>query len=382
MSSFELDEHRRYLTDDRKIAAYRAALQHHITPDSVVLDLGAGTGLLGLLAAERGAKRVYAVDDGSILRLATEMARANAFSDRIVHVKGLSTEITLPEPVDVIVCDQIGGFVYDAGVLNYYADAAARLLKPGGVLIPGSFELQLTPVAHPELAAHVADWTKLGSHGFEASVFADAAANTEHRVHATSDAPLGAAATVCALQANHGGHFGGTVELVVERAGSFCGLAGTFIAHLAPGVCLTNAPWGNEPFRRWQNLYPVRQSVEVVPGDVIEATIDVSPVSGIVAWRGRVLRAGTEIGSFRHDTLNGRFSGTDSLMRASEHWVPILGPRTAQAQRIVELADGSRSIGVIGDHLVAEFSTIFTNRDTAMSYARWVLGPVLADEDR
>jgi hypothetical protein len=58
---------------------------------------------------------VYAIDRGDLIRLAEEIAAANGFADRIVHVRELSTRATLPEKVDVVVGDQIGDSVIRRG---------------------------------------------------------------------------------------------------------------------------------------------------------------------------------------------------------------------------------------------------------------------------
>ena len=46
----EADEHRTYLADDVRLCRYAAALQRIVSPGDVVLDLGAGTGILGFFA--------------------------------------------------------------------------------------------------------------------------------------------------------------------------------------------------------------------------------------------------------------------------------------------------------------------------------------------
>src|SRR5690606_16371178 len=126
MSHRVLDEHRRYLADERRTAAYRAALAEVVQPGDVVLDLGAGSGLLGYLACEAGAGSVIAVDGTDIVGLARRIAADNGYADRITHVRALSTELSLDEPVDVAVCDQVGGLVHDAGVLGCFADVRHR----------------------------------------------------------------------------------------------------------------------------------------------------------------------------------------------------------------------------------------------------------------
>lgn len=52
----------------------------------VVLDVGAGTGLLSMFAARAGAKTVYAVEASSIANVAQLLVEQNRFTDCIkVH---------------------------------------------------------------------------------------------------------------------------------------------------------------------------------------------------------------------------------------------------------------------------------------------------------
>jgi len=57
------------IDDESRMAAFRKALRAAINPDSVVLDLGAGTGIMALLACRYGAKRVYAVEHSEALQI-------------------------------------------------------------------------------------------------------------------------------------------------------------------------------------------------------------------------------------------------------------------------------------------------------------------------
>src|SRR5204863_7107587 len=111
--SMILDEHRQYLSDGTRVTALSAAIERVVKPGAVVVDLGAGTGILGLLACRAGARRVYSIEAGGMIELAREIARANGFEDRIVFVKGLSTQVDLPEKADVLIADQIGRFGFE-----------------------------------------------------------------------------------------------------------------------------------------------------------------------------------------------------------------------------------------------------------------------------
>jgi type I protein arginine methyltransferase len=62
-----------------RMDAYAAALRDAVTPNSVVLDIGAGTGIFALLACRYGARRVYAIEPDDAINLAREVAAANGY---------------------------------------------------------------------------------------------------------------------------------------------------------------------------------------------------------------------------------------------------------------------------------------------------------------
>src|SRR4051812_29416099 len=132
--SLVVDEHRHYLADRSRVGAFVEALRATVRPGDVVLDLASGTGILGLLACQYGASRVYAIESEPIAGLAREIARDNGFADRIIPIQALSTRASLPEPVDVIVTDLAGRFGFEAGLVEVIGDARRRFLKPGGRL--------------------------------------------------------------------------------------------------------------------------------------------------------------------------------------------------------------------------------------------------------
>ncbi|GKD12779.1 arginine N-methyltransferase 1.1-like protein [Tanacetum coccineum] len=49
--------------------------------DKIVLDVGAGTGILSLFCAEAGAKHVYVVECSQMADMAKEIVKANGLSD-------------------------------------------------------------------------------------------------------------------------------------------------------------------------------------------------------------------------------------------------------------------------------------------------------------
>ena len=96
------------IADAARIEAYVEALRRVVTPDSVVMDLGCGPGLLALLACKFGARRVYAVEADDVINIAREAAAANGYADRIDFFQSHSTEITVSERATVIISDLRG----------------------------------------------------------------------------------------------------------------------------------------------------------------------------------------------------------------------------------------------------------------------------------
>jgi protein arginine N-methyltransferase 1 len=124
------------IADKVRMDPYAYALKAAIVPDSVVLDIGTGTGMHALLACKFGARKVYAIEPNEAIHLARELAQVNGFADRIEFYQDVSTLVTLPEKADVIVSDLRGVLPLYGQHIPSIIDARQRHLAPGGVLIP------------------------------------------------------------------------------------------------------------------------------------------------------------------------------------------------------------------------------------------------------
>ena len=150
------DWHYPMLNDHNRTAFYKAMLTESVTGDSVVLDLGAGTGLLSVLAAQAGAKRVYAVEaNRELAEAAREVIQLAGFADRVTVYHTMSTELQahqLPEPANVLVSEIFGTLLLTESAEVYVADAFHRgLLHKSAQTLPQIGEQLVQLVSAPEL---------------------------------------------------------------------------------------------------------------------------------------------------------------------------------------------------------------------------------------
>lgn len=134
--------HEKLLIDEHRNQGFYRALKKHVTPDSVVLDIGSGTGIWAIVAAMLGAKRVVAVErDPLLIGLIRSLAKANGVEDRIEAIASESRRVELDRDFDIVVSEMISHLGFEEEIVPILTDARDRLLKPGGVLIPQSVAL-------------------------------------------------------------------------------------------------------------------------------------------------------------------------------------------------------------------------------------------------
>lgn len=109
--------------------------------DPLVLDIGAGSGLLSMMAARSGANRIYACERvDAVASVARQVIQDNGFSDRITVITKESRELVprwielscqvvgedLPEAADIVVAEILDTGLIGEGMLISLDDARNR----------------------------------------------------------------------------------------------------------------------------------------------------------------------------------------------------------------------------------------------------------------
>jgi protein arginine N-methyltransferase 1 len=369
-----LEDHRLYIQDAPRLRAFERGLASVVRPGDVVVDLGCGTGILGLLACRAGASRVYAIDDGGMAEVAQAFAAANGFSDRITVVRGHSRDISLPEPADVVVGDQIGHFGFEAGVLDYFADARRRFLKPGGQFVPRAVSLWVAPIECADTWNESAFWGTR-PHGFDMWPAQDISVNSGHALRVEPGHLLGRGrrATTLALGDDH--HcFSFTIDLPVERAGTLHGIAGWFSADMDGDASMTNAPGDAARINRRNQVFLLDRAANVAPGEVVRVQMLVRPHDSVVRWiverwaSGDALRDGDErarLDRFDQCTFSAMLVSRDDVRRTRPSFVPHLTERGRARKLVLDLADGRATVADIEQALFARYPDLFADASDA-----------------
>ena len=264
--------HRDLLADTIRTDAYRTAIRSVVTRDSVVLDLGTGTGILSFFACEAGARRVFAIEEGDA-GVASMLAQHVGLSDRVEIIHARSTQVELPERAHVLVTETLGAFGLDEHILSSVMDARTRLLVPDAAIIPRRLALCLAPVETASLYAQQVAWWNERRYGFDLSPMRTLASNRLCLADANPSGFLAPPATVIDvdLAAASSSIVSGTTRFELTRGGELHGFIGWFTATLIPGVILSNDTAGRT---HWDQLFlPLEHPVEVHAGDAIELAL-------------------------------------------------------------------------------------------------------------
>jgi len=271
----------------------------------------------------------------------------------------------------VVICDQVGFFGFDAGIVQFFTDARRRFLKPGGTLIPRGIKLQLAAV-ESEKCYHLADAWQGESIPAEYHWLRQHAINDKHAVNLQPTELLCAPVVLGQIDfhADIPEYFSWKTELRMEHDGVMHGLGGWFECELAEGVWMTNSPVSDRAIERQQAFLPIGEPVKVKAGDVIAVNVMTRPADDLIAWEVKFPSSGQV---FKHSTWQGELLTREQIIKRDPAHIPRPS-RTGQARRVVlDYCDGQKTVSQIEEAVLREHPDLFPSDEEISRFVAQVL---------
>ncbi len=250
------------LSHRSRIRKFHQAIQRIVTPNDYVIDLGTGTGILALLAAQQGA-RVTAIDtNNESLNYARRAAKLNGYEDSIRFINSHYAEFEPEERADVVICEMLSSIMLIEQQIPASQYAIENLLKSEGRLMPEELSLYVVPVENEVL------WNRFEVEDLR---FPRLPQTVDHgqSVDIGNILELDNYDFSRTLRTNL--HTDKTIEFEVIKSGTIHGVLGMFEATLIDDIKLTMEDG-------WRELFiPFPQILAVKKGDIITFRISFTP---------------------------------------------------------------------------------------------------------
>jgi protein arginine N-methyltransferase 1 len=362
------------IADEVRMDAYARALRHAVREDSIVLDVGSGTGIFALLACRFGARRVYAIEPDDAIEVAREVAAANGYAERIHFIQDRVEDVKLPERADVIVSDLRGTLPFLGGHLQAIAEVRERFLAPGGRLIPLRDEVWAAPVEAAALyEGNTAIWTE-NPWDLDMSPARGLAVNSVWSAARESTRPLADARHLATVEYAEvrDPSLRSAATWRIEHSGTAHAILLWFDASVADGVDFSTAPGGPE-LVYGRACLPLAEPVKVREGERIDLSVRADPVGRdyVWSWESSVRCGGRDEAphtQFRQSTFLGQPLTPERLRAHAPDRVAGLNARGRIDRRVLDLMGRGVANEEIARRVAAAFPERFPSWNDALDH--------------
>lgn len=372
---YSLPDYGKMLADKTRVDAYGMALKQAVTHDSVVLEIGSGTGAFAMEACRLGARKVYAVETNEVIQHAIHFAKENECADRIQFIHNDSTRVELPEQVDVIISDLRGKLPLHGHHLPVIIDARSRFLSAAGILIPRKDILWAALSSAPDLyQENLGVWDPyhagLNTACLETSItnqiWWKAAKKNERFITEPATWLIIDYHTIASP------NVAGKVSWQIQASNIAHGARVWFDAVLIDDIGFSNHP--DQPEHIYGNVFfPWKQPVALEAGDVVHMAFQANLVADDYIWRWntRVFKkqkTGKMKVNFEQSTFFASPFSSEILRRRSADYTPDLCQNGQVDLEILKMMSEGSSLKEIACHIVEHFPQYFANINQALAH--------------
>jgi predicted RNA methylase len=359
--------------DGHRNGAYFRALKKVVTPDTTVMDLGAGLSIHGLNAATLGAAAVHLVEPSPVLEVARKVAADNNLENIHCH-QCCAEELQLEERVDILVSVFTGNFLLTEDLLPSLFYVRDKFLKPGGQMIPDRARMEVVPVTTPDYyQEHIDRWTAYPEHAakhgepeLDYQAVRPFAANalyydTRETFNAT---PLATPASLMELDlaVATSADCDSQVELQITRDGTCHGWLGWFQMRLGDEWLSTS---GEPDTTHWRPVFlPLERPLPVKAGEQVRFALK-RPEFGEWTWTTHHAESSQRLSTFLSQPLT-----LKRMRKSSDNYQPGLSERGEAARWLLAQMTGEVPVGELAIQLQRQFPTMFASEAEILKFVK------------
>ncbi len=374
LDGYSIKSYGEMVADPARTPAFITALRNAITADTVVLEIGTGTGFFAMLACKFGAKKVYAIEPDPAMEVGKLCATSNPGSERIVWINGLSTEIDLPEKVDIVIGDLHGTMPFFNFNIHSMRDAVTRHMKPDGIIMPKRDVLHAVPIQSPEDYDSIEKPWGPDVYGLDLKAGRSFLVNNWWRRASTETVTMLAEpqswgeidyATVTSPNLD------GQCDWIITSNGIVHGLSVWFDGEVASDAGYSNSP--NLPELVYGNaFFPLEKPLSVKKDERLLTKFSVKLIGDdyIYTWISEHFdSSGKSLARFKQSTFNSRPISQRKLAFSSPDFVPTLNQDGEVSLQVLQAAQIKKSMDDIAEKLLADFPQRFSTKQQALDAA-------------
>lgn len=304
VSYFRLEAHELLIKDKIRCEKYREAIKNVVIKGNIVLDFGAGSGILSFFAHQAGAMKIYAIEKEQIINIANKIYDINKYNN-IIFKETNSNDLVLNESIDVLISEPIGSFGLNTFNIHDYLHLRDKYLKKEGKIIPELLSLYICPINSIQLNKELEFWNN-PLYGIDFSPVTQYARNQVYNISTNDCKYLSAPQKIFQLNFKNDeiNNISTHNNFSISECDELVGICGWFDLNLTNDIVIHTSPL-DETTSWYQTFFPLYKQILVQPNDnlIIHISNEFKYPQIIWKWEVELFRKETKIMEESHNSV-------------------------------------------------------------------------------